>query len=230
MSDVASLFNLTSSSGNGADVLNFIICVVVSLILGLALAMCARYRSSYSKSFLITLALLPAIVTVVIMAVNGNIGAGVAVAGAFSLIRFRSAPGDAKQIMLVFASMCIGLVSGMQYLGYAILFTIIICIMNFIYGRTNIRNQKVQAQSRILNITVPENLNFDSVFDETLQKYTDSYDLLNVKTTQMGTLYKLKYKVSVKDTSRIKEFMDELRCLNGNLEVSVMQETLKEEL
>jgi uncharacterized membrane protein YhiD involved in acid resistance len=168
-----------------------------------------------------TLAMLPAIVCVVIMMVNGNIGAGVAVAGAFSLVRFRSVPGTAKDIGTIFLAMGAGLICGMGYLGYAILFSVILGVVMMVL--TTIMKGGNGETEKILNITIPESLNYTEVFDDIMKNYTDSYSLNSVKTTNMGSLFKLQYVVDLKDTKTEKEFMDELRTRNGNLEISIMK-------
>ena len=203
----------------------FIIIVLVSLVLGGLLALVHTYKNDYTKSFVMTLALLPAVVSVVILMVNGNIGAGVAVAGAFSLVRFRSAPGTAREIGAIFAAMGMGLITGMGYIGYAALFTLLIGIAMIVYsnfamdGKKNLR--------KILKITIPENLNYSEVFDEILKAYTSSYKLKQVKTSNMGSLFKLSYEIVLNDPSIEKEFIDKLRTRNGNLEISVSEYQLQ---
>ncbi len=200
---------------------NFLLCVLVALIIGGFLSVVYTYKSRYTKSFVMTLAMLPAIVCVVIMMVNGNIGAGVAVAGAFSLVRFRSVPGTAKDIGTIFLAMGAGLICGMGYLGYAILFSVILGVVMMVL--TTIMKGGNGETEKILNITIPESLNYTEVFDDIMKKYTDSYSLNSVKTTNMGSLFKLQYVVDLKDTKTEKEFMDELRTRNGNLEISIMK-------
>ncbi|MCR5396897.1 MAG: DUF4956 domain-containing protein [Lachnospiraceae bacterium] len=200
---------------------NFLLCVLVALIIGGFLSVVYTYKSRYTKSFVMTLAMLPAIVCVVIMMVNGNIGAGVAVAGAFSLVRFRSVPGTAKDIGTIFLAMGAGLICGMGYLGYAILFSVILGVVMMVL--TTIMKGGNGETEKILNITIPESLNYTEVFDDIMKNYTDSYSLNSVKTTNMGSLFKLQYVVDLKDTKTEKEFMDELRTRNGNLEISIMK-------
>lgn len=204
--------------------------VAVALALGLALALIYCYRSRYTKSFLITLATLPAIVAVVIMMVNGNLGAGVAVAGAFSLVRFRSVPGQARDISFIFLAMAIGLVCGMGYVGYATLICAILGGANFVLQLVGFGGQGSRLD-RTIRITVPEDLDFVGLFDEVLGSYTTSYDLAQVKTTNMGSLYKLVYNVQLRDAGSVRNLIDDLRCRNGNLEVAISyQETNADEL
>lgn len=203
------------------SVSKFLLCIGVTLILGLILAGVYTYRNRYSGSFLVTLALLPAIVCVVIMMVNGNVGAGVAVAGAFSLVRFRSVPGTAKEIGAIFLAMCAGLIAGMGYLGYSVLFTVVLCGVMMLYSRLDFGSRKNGERYKVLHITVPEDLDYTGVFDEVLGEYTVSHELVQVKTTNMGSLFKLTYDLVLKGTELEKELIDKLRCRNGNLEISI---------
>ena len=200
---------------------DFLLCIGACLVIGILIAACYMYRSRYTKSFVITLALLPAVVCVVILMVNGNIGAGVAVAGTFSLVRFRSAPGTAREIGAIFAVMGMGLIMGMGYIGYAALFTCLIGLAILMYSRFSADGKK--STRKILKITIPENLNYSDVFDEFLEKYTKSYKLKQVKTSNMGSLYKLSYEIVLTDPSIEKEFIDQLRTRNGNLEISLAE-------
>ena len=214
------LFNSIIPS-TGITPLVFIILVLVSLVLGGIMALIHTYRNDYTKSFIMTLAILPAVICVVILMVNGNIGAGVAVAGTFSLVRFRSAPGTAREIGAIFAVMGMGLIMGMGYIGYAALFTCLIGLAILIYSRFSADGKK--STRKILKITIPENLNYSDVFDEFLEKYTKSYKLKQVKTSNMGSLYKLSYEIVLTDPSIEKEFIDQLRTRNGNLEISLAE-------
>ncbi len=210
---------------------HFLLCIFVSLTIGLILALSYMYRSRYTKSFVITLALLPSVVCVVIMMVNGNVGAGVAVAGAFSLVRFRSVPGTAKEITMLFLAMASGLIAGMGYLAFSLLFTIIMCLASLLYSQLNLGFQKNSELYKTLNITIPEDLDYTSVFETLLAEYTTSYELIRVKTTNMGSLFRLTYNLILKDASKERELIDKLRCRNGNLEISMSrQETIVTEL
>ena len=216
---------------NVISVSDFLFCMSCSLIIGLILALGYMYRSRYTKSFIVTLALLPTVVCVVIMMVNGNVGAGVAVAGAFSLVRFRSVPGTAKEITMLFLGMGAGLITGMGYLGFALLFTLIMTGLTILYNRLDFGTGKNAARYKTLNITIPENLDYTGVFDSVLAEYTDSCELVRVKTTNMGSMFHLTYNLVLQDIAREKEMIDKLRCRNGNLEISVSkQETIVTEL
>ena len=198
----------------------FLLCVGVALVLGAVLALVYAFRSQYTRSFLVTLAVLPAVVCVVIMMVNGNIGAGVAVAGAFSLVRFRSAPGTAREIAAIFIAMATGLVAGMGYLAYAALFVIVLSLMWLLYEWLGFGNRSANLE-RVLRITVPEDLEYTTAFDEPLSEYTASAQLVRVKTTNLGSLFKLTYRIRLKSAEAEKALIDAIRCRNGNLEVSV---------
>ena len=210
------LDSILSSSALTAS--SFLICTAVSLVLGVGTALLCTYKSKYSQSFALTLAMLPAMVQVVIMLVNGNIGTGVAVAGAFGLIRFRSAPGTAREIGMIFLAMAIGLATGMGYVMLAALFFVIMAA--FTLALTAARFGALDENERTLKITIPENLDYDGLFDDLFAKYTRSCELERVKTSNMGTLYELSYRVVLRETQPSKEFLDELRCRNGNLNIS----------
>ena len=213
------------------SVSDFLLCIATSLVVGLLLAFAFMYRSRYTKSFVLTLALLPTIVCVVIMMVNGNVGTGVAVAGAFSLVRFRSVPGTAKEITMLFLAMGSGLIAGMGYLGFAILFTIIMCAVSILYNQLDFGTRKNAKIYKTLNITIPEDLDYSNVFEDVFACYTTSYELIRVKTTNMGSMFRLTYNLTLKDDTNEKEMIDKLRCRNGNLEITVSrQETTVTEL
>lgn len=197
--------------------LSFLLCTVVSLVLGAVIALGYMFRSQYSKSFVVTLALLPAIIQMVILMVNGNIGVGVAVAGAFNLVRFRSIPGNAREIGSVFLSMAVGLATGMGYLWVAAIFTIIMLLFTFIYNLTGFGN--APKCDRELKITIPENIDYTELFDDLFKEYTTSAQLMRVRTTNMGSLFQLIYRIRLKDPNKTKEFIDAIRCRNGNLDI-----------
>ena len=213
------------------SVTDFLLCLGCSLVLGLVMAFAYMYRTRYTKSFVITLALLPAVVCVVIMLVNGNVGTGVAVAGAFSLVRFRSGPGTAKEICTLFLAMGAGLIAGMGYLGFAVLFTLVMCAVFVLYNCLDFGAKKNAATFKTFTITIPEDLDYSGVFDDVFAEFTRSHDLVRVKTTNMGSMFKLTYNVELADATREKEMIDKLRCRNGNLEIAVSkQETVGTEL
>lgn len=213
--------SLFEGSKDAISVGNFFICFAAALVLGVILAGGYTIKGRYTKSFAITLAILPAVVCVVIMLVNGNIGAGVAVAGAFSLVRFRSQPGSAKEIVAIFIAMCSGLLAGMGYIAFAVIFTIVMAVILLVLNIVKIRIRKQAPKEKTLRITIPEDLNYTEVFEDLFQKYTQSYETVSVKTTNMGSMFKLKYNIVLKDASQEKEFIDELRQRNGNLEIMI---------
>lgn len=204
-------------AGTEITISAFFICTAASLLLGLGIAMLCMYRSSYTQSFAVTLAMLPAVVQVIIMLVNGNIGTGVAVAGAFGLVRFRSTPGTAREIGMIFLCMTIGLATGMGYVLLAALFFAVMAV--FVVTLSRLRFGGGDENERELKITIPENLDYEGLFDDLFQLYTRSARLDRVKTSSMGTLYELEYRVVLKDIGAVKAFLDELRCRNGNLNI-----------
>jgi hypothetical protein len=195
----------------------FLVCTLASLILGALIAIVYRLTERTSKSFLITLIILPAVIQMVIMLVNGNIGAGVAVAGAFSLVRFRSVPGTGKEISTIFLTMAVGLATGMGYISIAVLFAIVISLVSFLVSRFGPDSDS--ASERVLRITIPENLDYEGLFEEILETYTDRFELTSVRTAGMGTLYKLEYRIRPKQGISSHEMIDKIRERNGNLEI-----------
>ena len=202
---------------------DFMLCLGVSLLLGLVTAIAYAWRNEHTKSFVTTLALLPAVVAVIIMMVNGNIGAGVAVAGAFSLVRFRSAPGTAKEIVAIFLTMGTGLIAGMGYLGFAALFTLVMSVTFLLYSYITERVSSGSV-SKTLKITIPEDLDYTDVFDDIFAEFTNKCELIKVKTTNMGSMFRLTYDVTLKDTAKEKEMIDRIRERNGNLEIMVSRQ------
>ena len=196
----------------------FLLCLGAAIVLGVLTALVFSFRSRSSGSLAVALALLPPIVTLVIMMVNGSIGAGLAVAGTFSLVRFRSAPGTAREICGVFMATAIGLACGMGYVGVAAIFFLVMAVFVLLLSLT--RMGETSSAYRHLKITIPETLEYDGLFDDLFEKYTTRYELDKVKTTNMGTLYELSYDIYLKDGEVKKEFIDAIRCRNGNLNVS----------
>ena len=199
----------------------FVLCVGISLLIGLVLCAMTLWRSNCTRSFAVTLAILPAVVCVVILMVNGNVGTGVAVAGAFNLVRFRSAPGSAREIGAIFVAMGTGLMAGMGYLAYALLFALILGGVMMLYTALRLGGGRRSARFRTLHITIPEDLDYAGVFDPVLEGYTTQYSLTQVKTTNMGSLFKLTYDLTLKASAEEKALIDALRLRNGNLEISL---------
>lgn len=195
----------------------FLICIAAALILGVLNAVVFSFRSRHSDSMSLTLALLPPVVTLIIMMVNGNIGAGLAVAGTFSLVRFRSAPGTAREIVGIFLSTALGLACGMGFVGIAALFFAVMAAVVLLLSL--LRFGAANDRYRMLRITIPENLDYEGLFDDLFDKYTTSHELVKVKTTNMGTLYELSYDIYLKSSEPSKQFIDDIRCRNGNLNI-----------
>lgn len=202
----------------------FLLCVGCSLLIGMILVLGYRSHARYTKSYIMTLAVLPAIVCVVIMMVNGNIGTGLAVAGAFSLVRFRSVPGSAKEITMLFLAMGTGLLTGMGYIGFAFVFAIIMSVIVAIYNHLDFGVKKNVARYKMIRITIPEDLDYSNVFESVLESYTDAYELVQVKTLNMGSLFRLTYHLTMKKDANEKEMIDVLRCRNGNLEITISKQ------
>ena len=204
----------------------FLMCIFAALVLGVLTALVFSFRNKHSGSLILALAVLPPIVTLVIMMVNGNIGAGLAVAGTFSLVRFRSAPGTAREICGLFMSTAIGITCGMGYIGIAAVFFLVMAV--FLALLSLFRFGETAASSRQLKITIPENLDYDGLFDDIFEKYTSRHELVKVKTTNMGTLYELTYTINLKTPEVSKQFIDDIRCRNGNLNIICGRESDKD--
>lgn len=208
---------LNSVISEAVTVPSFLICVLSALLLGLLTALVFMFKSRQTQSLTLSIALLAPVVTVVIMLVNGNVGAGLAVAGTFALVRFRSVPGTAREITALFVSVALGLACGMGYVGLAVLFFLIMAVAVLILAALHFGESG--ADARQLKITIPENLDYDGLFDDLFEKYTLSHELVQVKTTNMGTLYELSYDVQLKGQGINQQFLDDIRCRNGNLTV-----------
>lgn len=213
----ASLYDVVS----GITLGDFLTCIGVALGLGILLAVVYCFRAVHSRSFTVTLALLPATVAAVIMLVNGNLGAGVAVAGTFSLVRFRSTPGTAREIGAIFLAMAVGLACGMGYPSFGIVFGVLMCLVTLVLTLVNFGGGRNAAMGRILRITVPEDLDYTGIFEDLFQKYTTQVRLVSVKTTNLGSLNRLTYELTLRNAGSEKVFIDELRCRNGNLEIAM---------
>lgn len=222
----------TTASGTTVNLTasDFIICTLTAVVLGIIIAAAFRYKNKMTKGFTVTLALLPAVVELVIMLVNGNLGTGLAVMGAFSLVRFRSVPGSAKDICAIFISMAAGLAAATGYIAVAFIFTVFICLLNILY--TMIPLDKNASDEKTLKVTIPEGLDYTNVFDDLFEKYLTDCTLDSVKTTNMGSLFKLDYSIKAKSKEDEKKLIDEIRTRNGNLEISLLRKQfdMREEL
>jgi len=197
--------------------ISYFICTVTSLLLGAVIAMVHMYRNQYSKNFILTLVILPAIIQAVIMLVNGNLGTGVAVMGAFSLVRFRSVPGNSREIASIFLAMATGLATGIGYIAVAVMVVISVGIVMMLL--VTIRFGENKGSLKDLKITIPEDLDYEGLYDDLLDSFTKSSKLVKVKTINMGSLYELHYQIEFRPDKSEKEFIDEIRCRNGNLSV-----------
>ena len=195
----------------------YLACLLAAGACGVVTALAASFRSHASKSFLSSLILLPMIVCTVIAMVNGNVGTGIAVMGAFSLIRFRSVPGKARDIVVIFLAMTAGLACAGGYVAIALAFTVIVSLGMIVITLIPMGNERCMD----LRITVPESLRYVNEFDEVFAQYVKSHRLVQAKTTNMGSLYKLRYTLRMKNPDAEKEFIDALRCRNGNLEIQL---------
>ncbi|MBR3294785.1 MAG: DUF4956 domain-containing protein [Clostridia bacterium] len=220
---MSSIFDSVLTGTFTADI--FLYCLLASLLCGAIISVATGYRNKVSKGFLISIVLMPAVVFAVITMVNGNIGTGVAVMGAFSLIRFRSNAGKAKDILSIFLAMTCGLACAAGYIVIGILFALVISIIMVLL----VKLYGAQDKKMTLNITIPESLEFENNFDDLFDKYTKQADLIKTKTANMGSLYKLQYELIMKKDTSIKNFLDDLRCRNGNLEISIFETKEDEE-
>ncbi|MCI8885451.1 MAG: DUF4956 domain-containing protein [Dorea sp.] len=206
-----------------------LLCTAVSLVLGLLVAVLYGYQGACSKNFMMTIVLLPMLVQMVIMLVNGNLGTSVAVLGAFSLVRFRSVPGSSKEIAVIFYAMAAGLATGTGFLGFAVVMTIVVGSVFFLLEKTRFGEWKQEQKD--LRIMIAEHLDYTGIFEDIFKKYTSKCSLQRVKTTNLGSMYELDYHITLKDAGKEKEMLDEIRCRNGNLTIICgRRATIQEEL
>jgi len=222
----------TSVLGNmegSLTIQNALLCAAVSLILGIVIAVIYRSQGTCSKNFMITLVLLPVLVQMVIMLVNGNLGTSVAVLGTFSLVRFRSAPGTSKEIAAIFFAMAIGLATGTGFLSFAAVMTVVVGAVFLVLERIPLDEWKQDEKD--LRITIAENLDYTEIFEDIFEKYTSRCALQRVKTTNLGSMYELDYHITLKNVKQEKEMIDAIRCRNGNLTIVCgRRSTVQEEL
>lgn len=210
---------LSSILNSDLTISSVLVCSGISLILGIIIALVHKWTSTYSKNFLITLAVLPILVQTIIFMTSGNLGTSFAVAGAFSLIRFRTLPGTSKEIMSVFYAMAIGLAMGMGQIAFAAIITVLVGTFIIILSKSKFGENN--NNGKILKVTLPEDMDYETVFDDVFNRYLDSYKLESVKTVNMGSLFELTYTVNSKKNISEKKFIDEIRIKNGNLKVSL---------
>ena len=202
---------------NGMSIFTYVLSAACAIVCGLLVALVTSFKYRITKSFFASLIVLPLAVQTVIVMVNGSVGTGIAVAGAFSLIRFRSVPAKARDIVSIFVAMTAGLSCAAGYVGIGVLFTLIACACILLLSFIKISSDREQE----LIITVPENLNFTGAFDDVFEKYTKKNTLVAVKLVNMGSLYKLTYKIEMKNDNELRAFIDDLRVRNGNLDIQI---------
>ena len=215
------MFN--SPFSDGTTPLEIFLVLGVALVAGFIFSLLTSFKSRSTKGFLITTSIIPMVVALIIILVNGNIGAGIAIAGAFSLVRFRSAPGTAKEICAIFISMAAGLAFGMGYIAYAIIFMLVLGLFLFLFERINIFNRTVDVKERIIRVTIPEELDYTEIFDDVFATYTSKCEVTKVKTINMGSMFIIYYNVTLKNVKDEKKLIDDIRVRNGNLEVSIQR-------
>jgi uncharacterized membrane protein YhiD involved in acid resistance len=201
---------------------NALLTIIISFILGAIISvtyMKTCSKAGYSQSFTLTLIIIPSVIAVIIFLIGSNIARAFSLAGAFSIIKFRSAPGDPKDITYVLFTMATGLACGSGYYGYAALFTVILCSLMFVLNLVNFGVKK--TSQKLLKLVVPEDLDYEGAFDDVFKEYTTGYELKKVRTTDLGSLYELVYTVTMEDQKSQKEFLDALRCRNGNLNITL---------
>ena len=209
--------SILSSVEGSLTIQNALLCTIISLVLGFLIAVVYMSQGTHSKNFVVTLVLLPMLVQMIIMLVNGNLGTSVAVLGAFGLIRFRSVPGSSKEIASIFFAMAVGLATGTGFLTFAVMMTLVVGAIFFVLGKTSFGEMKNDEKD--LRITIAENLDYTEIFDDIFRKYTGTCVLQRVKTTNLGSMYELDYHITLKDPKQEKEMIDAIRCRNGNLTI-----------
>ena len=223
------MFNtIFDNTATGLSVDTVLICAVVALVLGVVIAFTHMKTSRTTKGFAITLATLPLLVMAVMIMINGNLGTSIAILGAFSLIRFRSIQGDAKELLSVFFVMMVGLALGMGHVLFAVVITAIAVAAIVVFSKTSFLEPN--TYNRSLKIVIPEDLDYDEVFDDIFAKYTKKAELVKTKTMNMGSLYKLTYDVTLKKGVKEKAFLDEIRVKNCNLKVLLSQPESEKEM
>jgi len=221
---------ITESSITDFSAMSFFICIAMALGFGLLISLAYNFKHEVSKSFSITLALLPPTVALVIMMVNGSIGAGIAVAGSFSLIRFRSVPGTGREIVGIFLAMASGITAGMGYVVFGLIFTLFIILALIVLENTIFKERNNFGRKKTIRIMIPEDLDYENIFSDLLNLYCKTYQLRNVKTVNLGSLIRLTYDVELEPEMKEKELIDELRIRNGNLEISSSIQTTEKDV
>jgi uncharacterized membrane protein YhiD involved in acid resistance len=215
-----SLFN-AATTDTTLTFTHAVLTIVVSFLLGgiISLTYMKTSKQAYSQNFALTMILIPSIIAIIILLIGNNVARAFSLAGAFSIIRFRSAPGDPKDIAYVLFTMATGLACGVGMYGYAILFTVILCGLMLLLDK--IRFGAKRSTQKLLKIMVPEDLGYEEAFNEVFQQFEVGYELKKVKTTELGSLFELVYVISMNEATSQKELIDALRCRNGNLNITL---------
>ena len=216
------------NTGTGFSIPTALLATACSILFGFLIAVTYMSKGKHTKSYAITLVILPAIVQIVIMMVNGSVGAGIAIAGAFSLIRFRSQPATSKEISTIFLAMAIGLSNAMGFLTFSLFVTVLFCLLLFILDHTKFGEKR--GEERSIRIVIPENLDYTSVFDDLFAEFLKNVTQERVKTINMGSMFELSYTAEFRSEARQKEFIDAVRCRNGNLTVTISRTAEREEI
>ena len=206
---------------SGLTAVTFLEMFLAAIIMGVVIAFVSKYKSNSSKGFFITLSILPICVAMVICLVSGNIGAGIAVAGAFALIKFRSVQGKAQEIVSIFIAMAMGLAFGLGYIAYGVIFGLIAGIFMMILSKLHIFDKKIETNEKLIKITIPEDVDYAVAFEDVMNKYTQSHEIVKAKLTNLGSMYKVHFKIKLKDVNEQKKFLDEIRIINKNLEIKI---------
>ncbi|MGG1519121.1 DUF4956 domain-containing protein [Paenibacillus oryzisoli] len=224
---IDSLFSQVSTNAE-LTMTTALLTMVISIVLGAIISFTYRKtQPNYTQSFTLTMVVLPAIVAIIILLIGSNIARAFSLAGAFSIIRFRSAPGDPKDIAFVLFTMAAGLASGVGAFGYAVLFTVVLCVLMFVLKV--IKFGEKTATQKLLKVTIPENLGYEEAFDEFFRKFNIAYELRKVRTTELGSLYELVYAVTIDHLTNQKEFLDAIRTRNGNLDITLTMNPVTQE-
>jgi hypothetical protein len=213
----------TTAVSTSIPLISAILTIIVSFVLGALISF--TYMKTFSKSgaysqnFSLTLVIIPTVIAIIVLLIGSNVARAFSLAGAFSIIKFRSAPGDPKDIAFVLFTMAAGLACGVGAFGYAVIFTIFLCILMFALNIFNFGAKK--SSQRLLKITIPEDLDYEGAFDDIFEEFTTGFELIKVKTTDLGSLFQLVYVVTMDNTKSQKEFLDSIRCRNGNLNITL---------
>ena len=222
---------IASTNGESFTLINALIVIGASILLGFVISLAYMYthkKDGYAPGFTLTLIMLPVIISIIILLVGNNVARAFSLAGAFSIIRFRSAPGDPKDIAYVFFTLAVGLACGMGYVGYGLIVTIILCVVLIILD--TIKFAMPKTKSMRLKVLVPEDLNYEGVFDEVLERYSSKWTMESVKTKDFGALFEISYRVHLNENVSQKKFIDELRCKNGNLNITLTSTGLEDKI